>query len=109
MPGFPQRVALLGLCRPLERATAMVRRDGLHGFGLLLYPGVRPMKFDEQGVFDWVVHTGITIERIHLHLVEQLNAGHRYAQLYRLDHRVDRPLEAVKRANRRSHRLRNTV
>ena len=109
MPGFPQRVALLSLCRPLERATAMVRRDGLHGFGLLLYPGVRPMKFDEQGVFDWVVHTGITIERIHLHLVEQLNAGHRYAQLYRLDHRVDRPLEAVKRANRRSHRLRNTV
>ena len=63
------------------------------------------VEFEEQRRRDRVSGLRIPVDRVHLRLVEQLDARDRHAELNRGDDGVDRALDRIERADRRRHRL----
>ena len=84
----------------------MVGRDRLHRFGLLAHAGLGAVEFKEQGGLRLEpLELRVANARVHLHVIEQLDARDGDADLHRHDHRVDRALEVGKLADGRGDRF----
>ena len=91
------RAALLRAGRPLEVLAAEVLGDRQDLLGLLAHPGLAAVELEEQGRRHAVaLELGIADAAAHLHLVEQLDPGHRDAGLDGRDHRLDRRVDVGK-------------
>ena len=110
MTGLPQPLAILEPCRPFEPAAAALDGERLHGFGLLLHVAVAvAVEFEEQRRRHAVAGVRVTVHRVHLVLVEQLDSRHGNAQLNGGDDRLARPTDRLERADGGRHRLRQRV
>ena len=106
MPRLPQPLAILEARGPLEAAAAVLGGERLHRLGLIGdVPRAVAVELEEQRRRDRIAGLRVAVDRVDLHLVEQLDARDRDAELNRRDHRFDRALDRVERADRRRHRF----
>src|SRR5581483_7332472 len=80
MARLPDARAILRPCRPAERGATLLAGDLLHGLGLLLDARRRAVKLHQQRIAGRKVELGIAVDRLDLHVVEQLHAGDRNAR-----------------------------
>ena len=90
---LPQLRPLLGARRPLEIPAAPFVGNRLDHLGLLGRAGLGAVELEPQHRRDRQVGARIVVGRLHLHLVGDLDARDRDAELDGLDHRVDRRFE----------------
>src|SRR5215212_11309060 len=107
--GLPQAIAVLGLCRPLERAAAEIGGDLAKALGLLLHPGVRAVELEEERRRLRERELGVLVAGPDLELVEELDAGDRDAGLDCRDHRLAGGPDRRERADAGRDRLRDAV
>src|ERR1700722_15862496 len=89
MPGLPQFRAFFLRGRPAEIVAAIVARDLFDQPDLLGDPRRRTVKLEEEGRRDFMIELRILVDRVHLRLVEELDARDRDTALDRQDYRVD--------------------
>ena len=88
----------------------MVRGDLRDRFGLFGHiPIAQAVKLEEECRQWRVAEMRETIDRIHLHFIEQFDPRHRNPELDRRDYRADGTLDAVELAGRRGKCLRTSV
>src|SRR5665213_303613 len=89
VPRLPQPRAFLREVRPREVAAAILRRQGGHRLDLFGHRPLCPVELEEQSGDLGIVELRPAVDRHHLHVVENLDAGHRNAELNRLDDRIE--------------------
>ena len=107
VPRAPERVALLGARRPREPRSPVPAGDLRDRLRLLLRPRLRAVELDEEHRHLREIGARVAVAGSHLDLVEELDPGHRDAELDRLDHRVDGSLDRLERAGRGRDHLRD--
>ena len=101
MPGFPERVPVLGFLRPSECTTAELGGDPLDHFGLFLNAAPGPVELEEKGwLFLVPLQLGETDAGLHLIIIQQLDTGHWHTGLDGQDYRIDSALKILELANR---------
>src|SRR3546814_1560359 len=74
---LPQLRTVLLPSRPFEICAAVVARDLANQLGLLAGARLGAVELEEQRRLHRIVELGVVIDRLHLQLVEQLDAGDR--------------------------------
>jgi hypothetical protein len=88
----------------------MLAGNRLHRFRLLAHARLGTVELEEQrGLGRVLGELRKADARVHLHVVEELDARDGNAELHRGDHRVDRALQVGELAHRRGDRLRQAV
>ena len=70
MARLPQARSIFLAGRPLEVATAELRRDVTDRLCLLLDPRLAAVELEKERRSHWVSQPGMAIDRIHHHVVE---------------------------------------
>jgi hypothetical protein len=110
VPRVPQPLAILQPRRPLEAPAPTLRGKRFDDLRLLgdVALGVA-MELEQQRVGDRVRRLRVTVHRVHLHIVQQLDSGDRHAKLNRGNHCVDGALDRVECTHGCSDRLGNRI
>ena len=74
MARLPEPVAIFLPGHPAEVRAAQIGADLAHSLRLLRHAGLGPVELEEQGRRDGIVEPGIGVDRLDLHLVEELDA-----------------------------------
>ena len=102
----PQPLAFFEVRRPLEPAAAALGGKRLDGCRLLGdVPLIVAVELEQQRRRDRVAGLRVAVERVHVQVVEQLDAGDRHAELNRRDDGVDRAPERFEGADGRGDRF----
>ena len=86
MASRPQRPSLVLVRRPREVAATVLARERANLLCLRGHFRGAAVELEEQRVGDRVPEAGAAIDSVHLHVVEELDAGNRDPELDRFDY-----------------------